>query len=72
MPCQSEHLLKDACRPFPSSKKVYVTGSRPDIQVGMREVSLSNSHERFGGLPNEPVRIYDTSGPYTEPGYSTT
>ena len=70
MPCQSEHLLKDACRPFPSSKKLYVTGNRPDIRVGMREVSLSDSHERFGGHPNEPVRIYDTSGPYTEPGYS--
>src|SRR6266480_2786866 len=41
------------------SRKVYVTGSRPDIRVPMREIALS------GGNP--PVRLYDTSGPYTDP-----
>src|SRR5881396_2204372 len=41
------------------SRKVYVTGSRPDIRVPMREIALS------GG--NAPVRLYDTSGPYTDP-----
>jgi phosphomethylpyrimidine synthase len=44
----------------PSSRKVYVTGSRPDIRVPMREIALS------GGNP--PLRLYDTSGPYTDPG----
>jgi phosphomethylpyrimidine synthase len=42
-----------------ASRKVYVTGSRPDIRVPMREIALS------GGNP--PVRLYDTSGPYTDP-----
>jgi phosphomethylpyrimidine synthase len=40
-------------------RKVYVTGSRLEIRVPMREVALS------GGEP--PVRLYDTSGPYTDP-----
>src|SRR3989441_12130112 len=41
------------------SGKVYITGSRSEIRVPMREISLS------GGNP--PVRLYDTSGPYTDP-----
>ena len=61
-------LLIDACQPFPNSQKVYVTGSREDIRVGMREIHLNDTHERFGGGRNEPVRVYDTSGSYTETG----
>lgn len=59
-------LLEDACRPFPASKKVYVAGSRPDIRVGMREISLTDSPEHFQTGKNEPVRVYDTSGSYTD------
>jgi len=51
---------------FPGSKKVYVQGSRPDIQVPMREISLHPSTGRYGEEANEPVRVYDTSGPYTD------
>jgi phosphomethylpyrimidine synthase len=40
------------------SHKIYVSGARPDIRVPMREVVLS------GGEP--PLRLYDTSGPYTD------
>jgi phosphomethylpyrimidine synthase len=46
---------------MPHSRKVYVSGSRPGIRVPMREVPLT------GGNP--PVRLYDTSGPYTDPDY---
>jgi phosphomethylpyrimidine synthase len=42
-----------------ASRKVYLTGSRPDLRVPIREIALS------GGEP--PVRLYDTSGPYTDP-----
>lgn len=52
---------------FPGSSKVYVTGSRPDLRVPMREVALSPTTGRFGDEENEPVRLYDTSGPYTDP-----
>lgn len=52
---------------FPASKKVYVQGSRPDIQVPMREIQLSSTHDWRGETPNEPIHVYDTSGPYTDP-----
>lgn len=55
---------------FPGSKKVYVTGSRPDIKVPMREIELSPTTGTFGEAKNPPVRVYDTSGPYTDPEYS--
>src|SRR5436190_16862204 len=42
-----------------ASRKIYVTGSRPDIRVPAREITLA------GG--NAPLRLYDTSGPYTDP-----
>src|SRR3989449_3477462 len=45
------------------SRKIYLTGSRPDIRVPMREVALS------GGEP--PLVLYDTSGPYTDPDAHT-
>ncbi|CZF81739.1 phosphomethylpyrimidine synthase ThiC [Grimontia marina] len=61
-------------QPFPNSLKVHVEGSRPDIRVGMREISLAPS--LIGGTKdkpqfeeNEPVRVYDTSGVYTDPDY---
>jgi phosphomethylpyrimidine synthase len=40
-------------------RKTYVTGSRPDVRVPVCEVSLEP--------PNEPVRLYDTSGPGADP-----
>ena len=52
---------------FPNSRKVYVTGSRPDIRVPMREIELSPTVGRQGETANEPLRVYDTSGPYTDP-----
>lgn len=55
---------------FPGSKKVYVTGSRPDIKVPMREIELSPTTDMFGEKENPPVRVYDTSGPYTDPDYT--
>jgi phosphomethylpyrimidine synthase len=52
---------------FPGSRKVYVQGSRPDIQVPMREISLSTSTNIWGEeVANEPVQVYDTSGVYTD------
>ncbi|MFJ8461148.1 phosphomethylpyrimidine synthase ThiC [Lysinibacillus xylanilyticus] len=54
---------------FDGSKKVYVEGSRPDILVPMREITLSPTTGSFGEEENAPVRVYDTSGPYTDPAY---
>jgi len=57
-----------AVQPFPSSRKVYVSGSRPDIRVPMREITLSDTPAGFGAESNPPLTVYDTSGPYTDPG----
>lgn len=54
---------------FEGSKKVYVEGSRPDILVPMREIALSPTTGSFGNEENPPIRVYDTSGPYTDPAY---
>ena len=63
----SEDLLRRQGKSnFPASKKVYATGSRPDIKVPFREVELTPTAGRFGNQENPPVRLYDTSGPYTD------
>lgn len=56
-----------AIAPFPNSTKVFIEGSRPDIRVPMRAVAQSDTPASFGGEPNPPVYVYDTSGPYTDP-----
>jgi phosphomethylpyrimidine synthase len=56
-----------AIRPLPMSRKIYVQGSRPDIQVPMREISQADTADSFGGEKNPPIYVYDTSGPYTDP-----
>lgn len=58
--------------PFPASKKIYVKGTLPGVKVAMREIELTDSQPVFqeGTFQkdnNEPVTIYDTSGPYTDP-----
>ena len=55
---------------FTGSRKIYVEGSRPDIKVPMREIELSPTTGSFGQQINEPVRVYDTSGPYTDPQHT--
>jgi phosphomethylpyrimidine synthase len=57
-----------AVQPLPNSRKIYVTGSRPDIQVPMREISQDDTPTGFGGEKNPPIFVYDCSGPYTDPG----
>ncbi len=56
-----------AVAPLPNSRKVYVTGSQPDIRVPMREITQSDTPSAFGGEKNPPIFVYDTSGPYTDP-----
>ncbi|WP_342494852.1 phosphomethylpyrimidine synthase ThiC [Bacillus sp. FSL K6-0046] len=51
---------------FEGSRKVYEQGSRPDILVPKREIVLTNTVTQTGDIQNEPIRVYDTSGPYTD------
>jgi phosphomethylpyrimidine synthase len=54
---------------FPASKKVFIQGSRPDVRVPMREIALESTKGSFDEEVNEPVQVYDTSGPYTDAAY---
>ena len=54
-------------QPFPNSRKVYVRGSSPSIRVPMRKILQADSPADFGGGSNEPIYVYDTSGPYSDP-----
>ena len=57
-PDKFAHLLALTREPFPASTKGRIAGSRPDLQVPVRDVRLTNG---------ETVSLYDTSGPYTDP-----
>ncbi|MBM7346037.1 phosphomethylpyrimidine synthase ThiC [Pantoea coffeiphila] len=57
---------------FPNSKRIYLTGSRDDIRVPMREIQLSptvigGSKDNPTLEENEPIPVYDTAGPYGDP-----
>jgi phosphomethylpyrimidine synthase len=53
-------------KPLPNSSKIFVKGSRDDILIPMRQIKLTDT---IGDLAekNEPIHVYDTSGPYTDP-----
>ncbi len=57
---------------LPNSRRVYVPGSlHPDVRVPMREIALSPTKSFNGRLEsNEPVRVYDTSGPWGDPAFA--
>jgi len=57
---------------FPNSRRIYLTGSRADLRVPMREIQLSPTLTGGGKdnpqfEENEPVPVYDTAGPYGDP-----
>ncbi len=61
------HVDAAAVAPLPSSRKIYVEGTRPDIRVPMREIAQAETPASFGAEANPPIVVYDTSGPYTDP-----
>ena len=64
------HVDEAAIKPLPNSRKIYVQGSRTDIQVPMREISQSDTSASYGAEPNPPIYVYDCSGPYSDPAVS--
>jgi phosphomethylpyrimidine synthase len=56
---------------LPNSKKVYLPGGlHEDVQVPFREITLAPTKTMSGEIEvNEPERVYDTSGPWTDPGF---
>ncbi|UYG00836.1 phosphomethylpyrimidine synthase ThiC [Halomonas sp. GD1P12] len=71
---RTQHFLAEtaqvdaaAIAPLPASNKVYIEGSRPDIRVPFREITLSPTTTSGADEQNPPLLVYDTSGPYTDP-----
>ncbi len=56
-------------KPLPASRKVFVEGKQKGVRVPMREITLNPTKIGNDGKieENPPLRIYDTSGPYTDP-----
>jgi phosphomethylpyrimidine synthase len=65
---RTAELSAEVTRPYLGSTKVWVEGSRPDLRVGMRQVAQSPTRGNGGDEENPPIPLYDTSGPYTDPG----
>jgi len=63
----ANRLSAEVTEPFPASRKIYVSGSRPDIRVPMREIAQQDTPAMFGAEPNPPITVYDNSGLYTDP-----
>ncbi|OTG68807.1 phosphomethylpyrimidine synthase ThiC [Acinetobacter sp. ANC 4470] len=63
---QHEQDSKDLTRILPASKKVYIQGSRANIQVPMRAIELTDTPTGLGGEHNPDILVYDTSGVYTD------
>jgi len=59
-----EGLMTDA---QPARTKVYAHGERSDLRVPFTQVRLDDSPGQIGPQPNEPLRLYDTSGPGSVP-----
>ena len=73
MNANPEHFLKKiteleskSLKQFANSTKVYVQGSRKDLLVPMREIELTDTITETGREPNPSVRVYDSSGPYSD------
>jgi len=61
-----QSISEEVTRPLSGSKKIYVQGSRADIRVPMREISVTDTQLQSGVEKNPAIRVYDTTGPYTD------
>ncbi|MBU2967783.1 phosphomethylpyrimidine synthase ThiC [Pseudoalteromonas sp. C2R02] len=70
----SDYIYNLTGQPFPSSEKIYVEGEMEGVRVGIREITLTDTYisgpeDNPVVEKNDPVLVYDTSGPYTDEGF---
>src|SRR5438034_6593811 len=67
----SVHSVHSVEKSLPNSRRIYVKGElHPEIHVPFREISLAPTKSINGDIEvNEPVRVYDTSGPWGDPDF---
>ena len=68
-PAKAATQSADQSSSLPNSRRVYISGKiHSDIRVPFREISLAPTKTMSGEIEvNEPVRVYDTSGPWGDP-----
>jgi phosphomethylpyrimidine synthase len=67
-PADNETGPVNSDKPLPNSRRVYVAGKQPGVRVPFREISQNQTRNFDNSLvDNEPVRVYDTSGPWGDP-----
>ena len=55
---------------LPNSKRTYVVGKTASVRVPFREISLNVTKSMNGAVEvNEPIRVYDVSGPWGDPTF---
>ncbi|ARD22150.1 phosphomethylpyrimidine synthase ThiC [Shewanella japonica] len=64
----------DTLKPLqhPNSEKIYLTGSRDDLRVGMRQIHqtdtiIGGNDENPVTESNPPIKVYDCAGSYSDP-----
>ena len=72
MIAEKDSIESNSADSLPNSRKVYVNGKlHADVRVPFREISQANTKSFDGTVePNEPIRVYDTSGPWSDPNFS--
>jgi phosphomethylpyrimidine synthase len=74
MNAKPEYFEPHSSEQLPASKRIYVEGTlHPDVRVPMREIEVTPTKSYTGAVtPNDPVRVYDCSGPWGDPAFAGT
>ena len=70
-PAENNNSFGHSSDQWPKSRRVYVAGKQhAGVRVPFREIELTPTHAANGRVEaNEPVRVYDTSGPWGDPAH---
>ncbi len=60
-------ISQEMRQPLAGSRRAWFHGEQHGVQVPVRHILQSDTPTLFGGEPNPPIPVYDTSGPYTDP-----
>jgi len=58
--------IKQYLKNFPNSKKIYIEGTKEDIRVPFRMIEQTSTKLNGTTEKNDPIYVYDTTGPYTD------
>ncbi len=68
-PANNESSSTNNDKALPNSRRIYIDGEQPGVRVPFREISQNQTRNFDNSLAeNPPVRVYDTSGPWGDPG----